>query len=271
METEEKGTPAEQSQLSPPTGAQQDSERAKDAEELQSACATVRAKLDKLSAESSLMNFKFKKFFVLRPGTLNQAIKDVEALVNKEEDGNVQSVWLMAEVDHWNNEKERLVVITDNTLMVFKYDFVMFLCEQIQKISLNYVDRLVHGPFNFPKHSLLKREGEGLRIYWDRMRDPSFTSKWNPFSVDFPYTTLISHPVSSINDTFASLCDLHKFRDHLKVVAEKAHARNPAPGKANGVTVLNQPITIEAYVGAMSFLGNQNKLGYAMARGGLGF
>lgn len=64
---------------------------------------------------------------------------------------------------------------------------------------------------------------------------------------------------------------LHKFRDHLKVVAEKAHARNPAPGKANGVTVLNQPITIEAYVGAMSFLGNQNKLGYAMARGGLGF
>ncbi|XP_024133894.1 tumor protein p63-regulated gene 1 protein [Oryzias melastigma] len=273
METEEKkGAPeVQQGQVSPPTSAPQLSDCAKDAQELQSACATIRAKLDNLSADTSLMNFKFKKFFVLRPGTLNQAIKDVEALVNKEEDGNVQSVWLMAEVDHWNNEKERLVLITDNTLLVFKYDFIMLLCEQIQKISLNFVDRLTHGTFNFPKRSLLKREGVGLRIDWDRLREPSFSSKWNPFSTDFPFITFTSHPVSSTNDTFASLCDLDKFREHLKAAAEKAHARNPVPGKANGVTVLNQPITIEAYVGAMSFLGNQNKLGYCMARGGVGF
>lgn len=74
METEEKkGAPeVQQGQVSPPTGAPQLSDCAKDAQELQSACATIRAKLDNLSADTSLMNFKFKKFFVLRVNILNR-------------------------------------------------------------------------------------------------------------------------------------------------------------------------------------------------------
>uniref|UniRef100_A0A8C4HLH8 Tumor protein p63 regulated 1 n=1 Tax=Dicentrarchus labrax TaxID=13489 RepID=A0A8C4HLH8_DICLA len=164
------------------------------------------------SVESSLEQFKLRRFFVLRPGTLNQAIKDIEALVDKEVDGNVRSIWLMAE-----------------------------------------------------------REGEGVRIFWDRLREPTFTSKWNPFATDFPFITFTYHPVKNISDSLADLCDIHNFREQLKDAAQKVHALKPVPGKANGVLVLKQPIQIEAYVGLMSFLGNQNKLGYCMARGNLGF
>ncbi|XP_031167645.1 tumor protein p63-regulated gene 1 protein [Sander lucioperca] len=223
------------------------------------------------SVESPLVQFKIRRFFVLRPGTLNQAIKDVEALVDQEVDGSVHSLWLMAEVDHWNNEKERLVLITDNSLLVFKYDFVMFNCEQIQRIPLNLVDRISCGKFSFPKRALIAREGEGVRVFWDRLREPSFTSRWNPFATDFPFITFTHHPVRNVSDTFAALCDIQKFREQLKDAAQKVHAMRPVPGKANGVLVLNQPIHIEAFVGLMSFLGNQNKLGYCVARGNIGF
>ncbi|KAM6962814.1 tumor protein p63-regulated gene 1 protein [Aplochiton taeniatus] len=212
-----------------------------------------------------------KKFFVLRPGTLDQAVQDITNMVDKEVDGGVTSVWLLAEVDHWNNEKERVVVVTENCLLVCKYDFVMLQCEQIQKIPLNFVDRVSHGNFSFPPHSLLSREGEGVRVYWDRSREPSFSSRWNPFATDYPFITFTYHPVRSVNQKFAALCELQNFREALTTAAQEAHTRKPIPGKANGVLVLNQPLLIEAYVGLMSFLGNQNKLGYCLARGNLGF
>ncbi|KAL6108519.1 tprg1 [Pungitius sinensis] len=252
----------------PPT---EDTEPSEGPEERAAEVGATRPPQSDTSVEPSLHHFKMRRFFVLRPGTLEQAIRDVTALVDEEVDGSLHSVWLMAEVDHWNNEKERLVLITDNSLMVFKYNFVMFDCEQIQRIPLNIIDRISHGPFSFPKHSLLQREGEGLRLFWDRLREPSFTSRWNPFAIDFPFITFINHPVRSVSGTFAAMCHMENFQERIKEAAQKAHAMKPFPGKANGVLVLKQPIHTDAYVGLMSFLGNQNKLGYCMARGNLGF
>ncbi|XP_035509750.1 tumor protein p63-regulated gene 1 protein [Morone saxatilis] len=295
LEAEEEGVPIEeqQHQLSSSSGGQEDTQPAARTEGTEEravkggvAPSTARtegteeravkggaapSQYNSISVESSPEQFKLRRFFVLRPGTLNQAIKDVEALVDKEIDGSLRSIWLMSEVDHWNNEKERLVLITDSSLLVFKYDFVMFNCDQIQRIPLNFVDRISHGTFSFPKRSLLQREGEGVRIFWDRLREPTFTSRWNPFATDFPFITFTYHPVRNISDSLAALCDIHNFREQLKDAAQKVHALKPVPGKANGVLVLKQPIQIEAYVGVMSFLGNQNKLGYCMARGNLGF
>ncbi|XP_056132449.1 tumor protein p63-regulated gene 1 protein isoform X2 [Lampris incognitus] len=166
------------------------------------------------SRPAALDQFKIRRFFVLRPGTLNQAIEDIQAMVDKEVDGSVLSVWLMAEVDHWNNEKERVVVITNNSLLICKYDFMMLNCEQISRIPLNFVDRISHGSFTFPKGSLLMREGEGLRIFWDRLREPSFTSRWNPFATDYPFITFTYHPVRNTNDKFAALCEVSQCLDH---------------------------------------------------------
>ncbi|XP_068176602.1 tumor protein p63-regulated gene 1 protein isoform X1 [Antennarius striatus] len=224
-----------------------------------------------VSEDTHLEQFKLRKFFVLRPGTLNQAMRDVEALVDKDVDGSFLSMWLMTEVDHWNNEKERLVLITDNSLLILKYDFVMFCCDHIHRIPLNFVDRICHGYFSFPKYSLFKREGEGLRIYWDRMREPSLSSRWNPFASDYPFISFTHHPVKNVCEKFAALCDIEKFRMQLTEAAQKAHVLKPVPGKANGVMVLNHNIPVDIYVGVVSFLGNQNKLGYCMARGNVGF
>ncbi|XP_051996998.1 tumor protein p63-regulated gene 1-like protein [Xyrauchen texanus] len=233
--------------------------------------SSARTSVVKAKWTSTVEQYKMKRFFVLRPGTLDQAIEELKALVDPSEDGAVQSVWLMAEIDHWNNEKERLVLITENTLLICKYDFVMLNCEQIQRIPLNFIDRICQGNFCFPQRSLLTREGEGVRVFWDKLREPSFTSRWNPFSVDYPFSTFTYHPVRSANEQLGRLCEINNFKDQLTLAAQKAHDMKPIPGNANGVLVLNQPILIEAYVGLMSVIGNQNKLGYCLARGNIGF
>uniref|UniRef100_A0A673X7J6 Tumor protein p63 regulated 1 n=1 Tax=Salmo trutta TaxID=8032 RepID=A0A673X7J6_SALTR len=161
---------------------------------------------------STLDQFKLKRFFVLRPGTMDQALEDIKSMVNQDEDGDVHGVWLMTE-----------------------------------------------------------REGEGVRVFWDRLREPSFLSKWNPFTTDYPFSTFTYHPVRNIDHRFTALCEIQSFREQLTEAAQKAHLKKPIPGKANGVLVLNQPLLIESYVGLMSFIGNQNKLGYCLARGNIGF
>ncbi|XP_010772961.1 tumor protein p63-regulated gene 1-like protein [Notothenia coriiceps] len=118
---------------------------------------------------------------------------------------------------------------------------------------------------------VFRRDGEGVRVFWDRLREPSFTSRWNPFATDFPFVTFTHHPVRTVSNSFSDLCDIQKFQEQLRAAAQKVHAVKPVPGKANGVMVLNELIHIETYVGLMSFLGNQNKLGYCMARGNIGF
>ncbi|XP_041119474.1 tumor protein p63-regulated gene 1-like protein isoform X2 [Polyodon spathula] len=208
-------------------------------------------------------------------------------------------------VDHWNNEKEHTVLLAENSLLICKYDFVMLRCERIQRIPLNCIDRICHGEFTFPQKSLNKhcdwevtntagsvqeikvptrphmlvtdtgaterREGEGLRIIWDRLREPTFLSRWNPFSGDFPFCTFTKHPVLEANDKFTKMCALDQFMDQLTQAVQRAHEKKPIPGNANRVPVLKHPILIETYVGLMSFIGNQNKLGFCLARGNMGF
>ncbi|OBS71783.1 hypothetical protein A6R68_13640 [Neotoma lepida] len=59
-------------------------------------------------------------------------------------------------IDHWNNEKEKVLLLTDKTLFICKYDFIMLSCVQMQQIPLSAICRLCLGKFVFPGMSLDK-------------------------------------------------------------------------------------------------------------------
>ncbi|XP_032887605.1 tumor protein p63-regulated gene 1-like protein isoform X3 [Amblyraja radiata] len=214
---------------------------------------------------------RLRRFFVLRPGTFENALTDIRAQMDPQVDGELQSSWLVTEVDHWNQEGERIAAITERSLLICKYDFMMLSLQSCRRIPLNYIDSLIHGTLTLPPHSISRREGLGLRVHWDKLREAPFTTRWNPWSNDIPYTTFIEHPVKGATEMFTSKCQLEMFQAQLAAAVQRAHGVDPVPGRANGALILNRPIVIDTYVGLISLISNQNKLGYSLARGSVGF
>ncbi|XP_072895204.1 uncharacterized protein [Hemitrygon akajei] len=102
---------------------------------------------------------RLRKFFVLRPGMLEQALADIKAQIDPQTDGPLQSSWLLTEVDHWNNEKERIVMISERSLVICKYDFVMLNFQSCRKVPLNYIDKICYGQLTFPEYSISRALG----------------------------------------------------------------------------------------------------------------
>ncbi|XP_062890807.1 tumor protein p63-regulated gene 1-like protein [Mobula hypostoma] len=210
------------------------------------------------------------EFFALRPGTLQTAISETEKKLT-DEDGKVESAWLLVEVDHWNREIERLVLLTPQVLLVCHYDFVGLYCHLMLRIPLHYIDSITVGPFQFPAKSFSRRSGLGLRIQWDKLREPSFRSRWNPWSRDLPFLILTEHPGAERKHELSSFCEMQRFRTELTSLALTAHQNRPLPGRANGPLLLEKPIQMETFLGLVSALSNWSQLGYSKPRGLFGF
>ncbi|XP_049736458.1 tumor protein p63-regulated gene 1 protein [Elephas maximus indicus] len=212
-----------------------------------------------------------RKYFVTRPGTIETAMEDLKSHIAETSGETIQSFWLLTEIDHWNNEKEKIALVTDETLFICKYDFIMLSCVQLQRIPLSAVSRVCLGSFTYPGKSLDKRQGEGLRIYWGSVEEQSLLSRWNPWSTEVPYATFAEHPMKDNSEKLLEICKLSEFTSKLVPAIQNAHRNATGSGSKKELMVSTEPILIETYTGLMSFIGNRNKLGYSLARGSIGF
>lgn len=58
-------------------------------------------------------------------------------------------------IDHWDAEKERLMMLTDHSLLIIKYDFITLTVADYRRLLLKDFDRIIIGGFMYPGASVV--------------------------------------------------------------------------------------------------------------------
>ncbi|XP_077864478.1 tumor protein p63-regulated gene 1-like protein isoform X2 [Saccoglossus kowalevskii] len=218
-----------------------------------------------------MSKFQQKQFFAYRPGAIEAAVNESKSIIKPEIDGEIRGVWLLTEIDHWDNEKERIVLVNDFTLLTLKYDFVACKLHEFKRIMLKAIDKVILGLFEYPGRTIATtRDGVGLRAYWNNGIEPTFAAKWNPWSKQIPWITLTSHPLQFKEDRDTDCYKLETFKTAFMQAIQNAQEQKNSEG-ATALTIHEAPIFIENYLGFASMVHNQSHIGFSRERGGVSF
>ncbi|XP_045785918.1 tumor protein p63-regulated gene 1-like protein isoform X2 [Maniola jurtina] len=240
-----------------------------------------------------------KDFFTFRRGVVENAIQECITALLFPEDGEYLGSWLLTEITLWDNEKERIVLLTSRLVMTIKYDFIAMKQLDFKKTYLDDLDTIVIGELVYPPSSLvprlngiatgvttvvkdcvidrlcrrpseaeeakLERNLRGVRLMWNKGEALPLKTVWNPFSQDVPFITFASHPIYWHKDGGVderSTYDMEIFAQKLQRAVETA---------ASACCIHHSPIVIQSYVGITSLLHNKTSMGFFKVRGKFSF
>ncbi|XP_045785919.1 tumor protein p63-regulated gene 1-like protein isoform X3 [Maniola jurtina] len=207
-----------------------------------------------------------KDFFTFRRGVVENAIQECITALLFPEDGEYLGSWLLTEITLWDNEKERIVLLTSRLVMTIKYDFIAMKQLDFKKTYLDDLDTIVIGELVYPPSSLVpERNLRGVRLMWNKGEALPLKTVWNPFSQDVPFITFASHPIYWHKDGGVderSTYDMEIFAQKLQRAVETA---------ASACCIHHSPIVIQSYVGITSLLHNKTSMGFFKVRGKFSF
>ncbi|KAL0894252.1 hypothetical protein ABMA27_014260 [Loxostege sticticalis] len=208
-----------------------------------------------------------KDFFTFRRGVVENAIQDCITALLFPEDGEYLGAWLLTEITLWDNEKERIVILTSRLVMTIKYDFIAMKQLDFKKIYLDDLDTIVIGELVYPPSSLVpERNLRGVRLMWNKGEPLPLKTVWNPFSQDVPFITFASHPIFWHKD--GELED--KATYDMEIFAQKLQRAIEAMS-SSACCIHHSPIVIQSYVGLTSMVHNKTSMGFFKVRGKFSF
>ncbi|XP_052757489.1 tumor protein p63-regulated gene 1-like protein isoform X5 [Galleria mellonella] len=208
-----------------------------------------------------------KDFFTFRKGVVENAIQECITALLFPEDGEYLGSWLLTEITLWDNEKERIVLLTSRLVMTIKYDFIAMKQLDFKKTYLDDLDTIVIGELVYPPSSLVpERNLRGVRLMWNKGEPLPLKTVWNPFSQDVPFLTFASHPIYWHKDGGPE----EKAPFDMEIFAQKLQrAIEAMPSSA--CCIHHSPVVIQSYVGVTSLLHNKTSMGFFKVRGKFSF
>lgn len=208
-----------------------------------------------------------KDFFSFRKGVVENAIQECITGLLFPEDGEFLGCWLLTEITLWDNEKERIILLTSRLVMTIKYDFIAMKQMDFKKTYLDDLDTIVIGELVYPPSSLVpERNLRGVRMMWNKGEALPLKTSWNPFSQDVPFLTFASHPIYWYKEggpEERSIYDMENFAQKLQRAVEAMPSSSSC--------IHHSPIVIQSYVGVTSLLHNKTGMGFFKVRGKFSF
>lgn len=209
-----------------------------------------------------------RDYFSQRDDVVQKAVKECADQLVTLDDGELMGSWLLTEISLWDNEKERLILLTSKYVITVKYDFIALRTQDVRKVPLERIDTLVIGELSYPPSSLIpSRNVRGVRAMWNQGEPLPITKKWNPFSNNIPWNTYTSHPLlwHKVGDERErSMYNVDDFAYRLVQAVERS-------GRAVPCNVQHRPIILENYIGLGALIHNKNALGFYKVRGKFSF
>ncbi|KAL3268099.1 hypothetical protein HHI36_007226 [Cryptolaemus montrouzieri] len=95
-------------------------------------------------------------YFTFRDGVVENAVKECrDEFLDEESDGPLLAYFLLTQINHWDTDKERLLLLTPKTLVIAKYDFIALKRLGYKKLPLDLVEQLHIGDLVYPNGSLI--------------------------------------------------------------------------------------------------------------------
>ncbi|XP_022820174.1 tumor protein p63-regulated gene 1-like protein isoform X3 [Spodoptera litura] len=208
-----------------------------------------------------------KDFFTFRKGVVDTAIQECITALLFPEDGEYLGSWLLTEITLWDNEKERIILLTSRLVMTIKYDFIAMKQLEFKKTYLDDLDTIVIGDLVYPPSSLVpERHLRGVRLMWNKGEPIPLKTVWNPFSQDVPFLTFASHPIFWYKEggpEEKATYDMETFALKLQRAIENM--------TSSACCIHHSPIVIQSYVGVTSLLHNKTSMGFFKVRGKFSF
>ncbi|XP_067139775.1 tumor protein p63-regulated gene 1-like protein isoform X3 [Centruroides vittatus] len=216
-----------------------------------------------------------REFFAVREGALENAADQCRPVVLENLDGELRGVWLLTEIDHWDTEKERIIFLTDYSVINLKYDFITQRLLDYRRLHLTMFDRIIVGELKYPESSLMPTRNQiGVKCMWNVEQPLPFLKNWNPWCREIPWITYTSHPLAKHQSRQKTSYDIEDFSRHLvQAVEQMDPAALPpnVPPSSRRCEIQYQPVIVENYAGIASAFHNANDLGFFKARGKVSF
>ncbi|CAG9760892.1 unnamed protein product [Ceutorhynchus assimilis] len=245
-------------------------------------------------------------FFTYRDGVAERAATECATeFLDMETEGPIIESFLLTQINHWDTDKERLILLTPKILLVIKYDFIALKRLSCKKLPLEDIEAIIIGDLIYPTGSLIPkingladgissmwencflrlssndnqqsqsfssptrdRNMKGIRILFGKGKPVKLSSKWNPFTEDLPIWTFTYHPLYFHKD--CSDESLRRIYD-LDNFIENFCKTIVEIGKNYESRILHSKVLLENYIGLGSIIHNRHDLGFFKVRGKFSF